>query len=326
MGNHPMADIPKTLRLGWVGFHQEGEQAFKGLIESGHVIRCAVTLEPAALRQRSGWISYAALCKEIGIPLREVSNINEASVLEWLRGFELDILLVIGWSQILKPALLSIPRLATIGAHASLLPELRGSAPINWAIIRGMQHTGNSLILLTDKVDEGRILDQEPFPITPFDTCASLYQKVAETNRIMLLRTLPKLTMGQAMPGFDQPSTSVPNLPRRRPGDGRIRWGLTGAEIYDLIRAVTEPYPGAFTFLSGKKLTVWKAAMIPSVENTKAGTIIGRVVATEPAACGQLVACGDGYGILMIDVEFTGGLRLTGHELAKQNWTGITLE
>src|SRR5437667_9768196 len=103
-----------------------------------------------------------------------------------------------------------------IGAHASLLPGNRGSAPINWALIRGEHTSGNSLIWLAESVDGGDLIDQTEFPITPYDTCASLYDRFAASNRDMILRVLPRLLPGER-PGSPHPPPRGPLLPRRLP-------------------------------------------------------------------------------------------------------------
>jgi methionyl-tRNA formyltransferase len=93
---------------------------------------------------------------------------------------------VIGWTQILRPETLKLATIGMIGAHASLLPHNRGRAPINWALIRGEKQTGNSLIWLAEDVDSGDIIDQTVIPISPYDTCASLYTRVGESNKEMI--------------------------------------------------------------------------------------------------------------------------------------------
>src|SRR5439155_295878 len=120
----------------------------------------AITLHSELAAQRSGAVDYAPVCTRYGIPLARVGSINEPDGLAALRTLDADVVFVIGWSQILRPAALRLARTGMIGAHASLLPQLRGSAPINWALIRGERQTGNSLIWLAEDVDQGAIIDQ----------------------------------------------------------------------------------------------------------------------------------------------------------------------
>jgi methionyl-tRNA formyltransferase len=234
----------------------------------------------------------------------------------------LDLLLVIGWSQILSSAALTTARIGAIGAHASLLPDNRGSAPINWAIIRDEKTTGNSLIWLSDNVDEGRIIDQVEFPISAYDTCETLYQKVAESNRAMIQRVLPRLLAGER-PGQPQPPSDEPLLPRRRPTDGLLDWHQSAVNVYNFIRALTRPYPGAFSFLDGRRWTIQSAALLPAVsqEDQVAGTVISSVVSPVAEACGQLVACGSGC-VIVLEIEADDGTVLKGTDLSDCDWTG----
>jgi len=237
---------------------------------------------------------------------------------------------VIGWSQIVRPAALRLARIGMIGAHASYLPRYRGSAPVNWALIKGETETGNSLIWLAEGVDRGAVIDQVAFRITPYDTVASLYDRVATSNRDMLLRLLPRLLAGER-PGRPQPASEHADLPRRRPADGVIDWARPSREVYDFIRALTRPYPGAFSWLDGTRWTAWQAALLLSGNGTTApvepGTVLGPLVSPVPEACGQMVACGEeedgGKGVVvLLELEQADGTILRGRDLSDQLWTG----
>src|SRR5207247_8564300 len=124
------------------------------------------------------------------------------------------------------------------GAHASLLPHNRGSAPINWALIQGERATGNSLIWLAEGVDAGDLIDQTEFPITPYDTCATLYERVAVSNRDMIMRALPRLLRGER-PRPPQPRSSGPALPRRRPAGRPLACGQGADAVCNILRDLT---------------------------------------------------------------------------------------
>src|SRR5437773_323580 len=208
--------------------------------------------------------------------------------------------------------------------RAHVLPQLRGSAPINWALIRGERQTGNSLIWLAQDVDRGAIIDQTAFCITPYDTCASLYERVAASNRDMLLRLVPRLLAGEH-PGRVQPAGDEPVLPRRRPADGRIDWRQPSRAVYDFIRALTRPYPGAFSWLEGERWTIWHAAHLPAENGpglrATPGAVLGPVVSPVEATCGQMVACGAG-AVVLLELQADDGTVLRGRELSDQPWTG----
>ncbi|MFM7058292.1 MAG: methionyl-tRNA formyltransferase [Planctomycetota bacterium] len=325
----------QTLRIAWVGFHQEGVPALRWLRSSGIRLEAILTLAESALAKRSAGVSYDDITAGWDVPVFRISSINDPDVVVLLKSLSLDLIFVIGWSQILHREALAAARLGVIGAHASMLPHNRGSAPINWALIRNEKTTGNSLIWLTEDVDDGRLIDQVAFPITPFDTCATLYMRVAESNRIMLERVLAELFAGR-VPGVSQAPTSEPLLARRRPADGLIQWAGTSESVYHCVRALTRPYPGAFSFLDGVCWTVQTCALLPGgVSAAAAGRRIGEVVGASLSpwddACGLVVQCGEGQ-LLLLELENAEGRVLRGRELALRGlteaaddcWTGRT--
>lgn len=311
------------MRFAWVGFHAEGLPALEALLAAGAPIAAVLTLKPELAARRSGGVDYAHVCARYRVPLHYVAGINEPEAYEILKAVAPDVLFVIGWHQIVRQPVMGLPRLGLIGAHASPLPHNRGSAPINWAILRGEQETGNTLMWLAEGVDEGDIIDQRTFPITPYDTCATLYRHVATTNRAMLLALLPRLLRGER-PGRPQPRGSEPVLRRRRPADGAITWDSSARQVYDFIRALTHPYPGAFSTLESRQWWIWQAALLPDTGHLTAapGEVVGPVVSPVEAACGQLVACGNGGGVILLDVDDGAGTRLSGRALSDQDWTG----
>lgn len=311
-----------SLRFGWIGCHAEGLPALEALLEHGAPIKGVITLAPAQAATRSAAVPYEPVCVRHGLRLLRVSDINDPDGLDALRALDADVVFVIGWSQILRPPALRFARIGMIGAHASLLPHNRGSAPVNWALIRGERETGNTLLWLDPEVDRGAVIDQTPIPITPYDSCATVYQRVAASNRDMLLRLLPPLLAGER-PGRPQPPTAEEVLPRRRPGDGRIEWGRPAGAVYDFVRALTRPYPGAFGWLDGRRWTVWKAALLPlpQVGGAQPGAVLGPVISPVEDACGVAVACGGGV-LTLLELESEDGARLRGRHLAQQPWTG----
>lgn len=309
------------MKFAWVGFHTEGFAALQALLVAHAPIAAVLTLKPDLAAKRSGGIDYGPLCAEYGVPLHYIAGINESDAVRVLQDVAPDVLFVIGWHQIVRPPVMRLARRGLIGAHASFLPHNRGSAPINWAIMRGEREAGNTLMWLAEGIDEGDILAQRAFPISPYDTCATLYARVAATNREMLLEVLPQLLAGER-PGRPQERGTEPVLPRRRPADGRITWDCPAAQVYDFIRALTRPYPGAFSALDGKQWWIWEAALQPDRGPLgDPGEVLGPVLSPAQSACGQLVACGSG-AVILLDVEDDAGTRLRGQALSEQQWAG----
>ena len=314
------------MKFGWVGFHMEGIPALEAVLASGAPVAAVLTLKPEVAASRSGAADYGPLCRRFGVPLHFVTSVNDPESRALLQG--LDVVFVIGWSQILSPETLATARLGMIGAHASLLPKNRGSAPINWALIRGEHVTGNSLIWLAEGVDAGDIIDQTEFQISAYDTCGTLYERVATSNRDMILRALPQLLRGERV-GTPQPRSSgggggAAVLPRRRPADGLIAWDQEACAVYNFVRALTRPYPGAFGWLDGRRWTVWRSALLPSsagAATVAPGEVLGPVVSPVEQACGQVVACAGGT-LTLLEVEADDGTVYSGRRLSELPWTG----
>ena len=181
------------MRIGWVSFHAEAIPALQAVTAAGHDVVGCVTLTPEAAAKRSGVHDPAPLCAARGIPVHRTKHVNDPETVAFLRGLHLDLLVVLGWSQLLSEEVLKLPRVGTVGAHASLLPRGRGRAPVNWALLRGWDKTGNTLMWLAPGVDEGDVIAQREIPLTPFDTCGTVYERVAATNAEMLTWLLDEL-------------------------------------------------------------------------------------------------------------------------------------
>ena len=312
-----------SLRCAWVGFHAEGLPALHALLGAGAPIRAVLTLTPELRAKRSGAVDFAPLCAEYAVPLHLITGINEPEAFEILQQIAPDVIFVIGWHQIVRPPVMRLARIGLVGAHASYLPHNRGSAPVNWTIMRGERESGNTLMWLSEGVDEGDIIAQRRFPITPYDTCATLYARVAQTNREMLLELLPRLLAGQR-PGRPQERGTESVLPRRRPADGEIAWDAPAHAVYDFVRALTRPYPGAFSTIDGTRWCVWDAALPPDlgpIPGAQPGEVLGPVISPSPSACGQLVACGSG-AVILLELEDEAGTVVHGQRLSEQAWRG----
>jgi methionyl-tRNA formyltransferase len=310
------------IKIVWVGFHMEGVPAYKALAINHHII-ATLSLTTDSAKRRSGVANYKVLSKINKINYFEISNINDSHTLELLSNLNPDIIIVFGWSQILSQEVLNIPRIGVIGAHASLLPLHRGSAPINWAIINGLDKTGNTLIWLNDGVDTGIIIDQTEFEITPYDSCKTLYSKVAKSNRVMLLRNMERIILHGKV-GKQQTDLQESLLPRRKPSDGLISFNQTASVVYNFIRAIAKPYPGAFFLHEGKKYVVWNASFVESmIHNSKPGVILEHIYSYSKSHCGLMVSTKVG-AIIIYSVEMN-DKKLAGKNLHKEFPVGTNI-
>jgi methionyl-tRNA formyltransferase len=274
--------MKQRLRIVFVGCVEEGKECLKEILELGGNVVAIFTFTDEIARKTSGAVSFEDISQNYNIPLYKVKNTNTPEAVKLLRELNPDVIFVIGWTRLVSNEVLDIPRFGCIGMHASLLPKYRGRAPVNWALIHNETQSGNTTILLDAGVDTGKILAQQEFPISLSDTCQTVYHKVAEAGRSMLGELLPKLENGILEP-LQQNDHEASVMPKRRPEDGIIDWNKSALELFNWIRALTHPYPGAFTSFSNKKLFIWEARIahypfmeskISDWETKKPGTVI----------------------------------------------------
>jgi methionyl-tRNA formyltransferase len=294
-------------RIVFVGAHMESYAPFRRLIERGDNIVGLVTLNAESMQKMSGATDLTELATEARIPLLRIANINRPEAIRWIQELQPDLLLVVGWTQLVKSELLRVPKLACLGFHASLLPKYRGRAPVNWAIINGETMTGNSMITLEPEADTGDIVAQRAIPIADEDDCNTIYQKVGQTEVEMLEEVLPLIQRG-ILPRTRQDDSLATVMPKRRPEDGLINWNRSTREVYNWVRALTEPYPGAFSFVNGERVWIWKAEL-------EAGPMVQRGSQPGEVAIGSggwpQVATGDGW-IRLVSVQREGGPKVSG--------------
>lgn len=261
-------------RVIFVGAVHEAVPALGALLDRGAAIAEVVTLPADRSAGTSGFVDLEPLARAHGITVRQCANVNSAESVRHVRQLEPDLMVVTGWTRLLSAELLDVPSRGVIGFHASLLPRYRGRAPVNWAILRGEAVSGNSMMYLDPGTDTGDIVDQQTVQITPDDTCATVYARVGDAGAEMLGRHLPALLDGTA-PRRAQGPADGPPLPKRTPDMGITDWNRPARAVHDWIRALTSPYPGAFTFIAGRKLMLWASAVDGACAGRKAGEVLG---------------------------------------------------
>ena len=204
--------------------------------------------------------SVKEIAEKNGIPVRTPKKL-EADEVEYFNSLAPELVLSFYYRALIPKAVLDAPSLGAYNLHGALLPKYRGRACVNWAVINGERETGATLHVMTERPDRGDIVDRQAVPIEFTDTAYDVFMKVAEAARQIVARRLPELEAGSA-PRRPQDESAATCFGRRRPEDGKIDWSKSAEEIYNLIRAVTHPFPGAFTELAGKKYYIWKARPI----------------------------------------------------------------
>ena len=274
----------------WVVFayHTFGARALAALLDRGETVAALVTHEDAPAE--GDWFESAAeVARAHGVPVLTPRSPNEPPVVARLAALEADVFLSVWYRRLLGPALLALPRVAALNLHGSLLPAYRGRAPLNWVIVNGETRTGVTLHHMTVEADAGDIVAQVPLDIEPDDTAMSLYDRMVKVGVDLLLHTYPAVLAGTA-PRHPQEPARATVVGRRRPEDGRVAWTWPAARIANTIRAVTRPFPGAFTGDGARRLHLWEGHPVPAGETARPGTIVAI-----GADGGIVVATGEGH-------------------------------
>lgn len=237
-----------------------------------------------------------------GIPVFQPEKLRDEASLQAILNLNPDLVITAAYGQILPKKLLDAPTYGCINVHASLLPELRGGAPIHYAIIQGKEKTGITIMYMAEKLDAGDILAQTVVPIAERDTVGTLHDKLSEAGADLLSDTLPKLLNGEITPikQDDREATFAPNIKHEQE---KIDWHKTGEEIYNHIRGLN-PWPVAYTTLDGKPIKIWWGEKQPHPNIEQPGTI----VAVEKD--GFIVATGNSTAIKITELQPAGKKRM----------------
>jgi methionyl-tRNA formyltransferase len=230
------------------------------LLKIKHKVTCVVT-QPDRQKGRGLHLEGTAVktaAEELGIKLYQAEQINTAFSIDFLKDLKADLFVVIAYGQILSQEVLDIPRIFSLNIHASLLPKYRGAAPINWAIIKGEQNTGISVIKMVKEMDAGPLILQKTIQITEVDTAITLEDKLSSLAAESLLEILDCIEANNYTL-TQQEENKVSFAPKLKKGDGRINWNKPVQDIYNLIRGCIS-WPGAFTYYKGKLLKIFAAS------------------------------------------------------------------
>jgi methionyl-tRNA formyltransferase len=293
----------------FVSFDEIGWRCLEEILRLGGDVAGIFTLDDERRLRMSGNRPFDDLAAAYNVPLFKVRNINDEETLRLVGKCSPDISFVIGWSQLVGKEFISSAAYTCVGMHPTLLPRHRGRAPLTWAVIMGLEKTGVTMFHIDVEADNGDIIGQAEIPIEFEDDAMSLYKKALDAHVALVRECFPLLQRGEA-PRIRQDASKASYWQKRTPADGIIDWNTRARNLYDWIRALSEPYPGAFTFHGDGKLMVWKAAIVEGAPEGAPGAIIGS------DGEGLLVAAGDGT-LRLTSVQFDGGPRLSGAEIIK---------
>ena len=299
-----------------LAYHNMGCAGLEALLENGFEIVAVFTHRDNS--SENIWFdSVAEFAAARDIPVYAPDDINHPLWVETIRKLAPDILFSFYYRDLIKAPILEIPPLGCLNLHGSLLPKYRGRVPVNWAILNGETETGVTLHYMTPKPDDGDIVAQRAIAISEDDTAKTLFDKCVAAAGVLLSETLPQILDGTA-PRTPQDASQATYFGGRKPADGEIHWSQSAARVRNLVRAVTRPYPGAWTQRGDRKMLVWKASVVSQNNNELPGTILS----VDPL----VVACGT--NALQIEAGQTeSGVYQSGAQLAREAGlvAGLTL-
>jgi methionyl-tRNA formyltransferase len=286
------------------GYSDIGTRCTKWLLDQGEPVRLIYS-HPDRPGEERWWESLAELGRARGIPVVLLDDLSSSGEVDRLKVLAPDFLFSFYFRTMIPDAVLAVPSQGALNMHGSLLPQFRGRSPVNWAILKGASRTGASLHYMVHKADAGDLVDQEAVPIGPDDDILAVSRRVGDAALVVLGRAWPKLKAGVA-PRLPLDLTKGSYFGARRPEDGQIDWTKSAREVHDLVRAVTRPWPGAFTDLFGPKVTVWKTRLSGFGGHD---TFPGKI---EPTERSVIVYCGDDRPVEIVSVQPYGATEMDG--------------
>jgi methionyl-tRNA formyltransferase len=287
-------------RILFFGYSEVGFECLSLLLERGDNVIALITHEDSP--HENIWFKTPAVAaRQKNIPIFTPEKVNTPEWIERIARLRPDLILSVYYRNMISSKILALPRLGAFNMHGSLLPKYRGRAPINWAVLHGERRIGMTLHRMVKSADAGAIVDQEGVEIAPRDTAEQAFRKVLPCARRVLVRQIDALLAGTARE-TPQDDAQATYFGGRKPEDGRINWAKTSIQIFNLIRAVTDPYPGAFTDVGPARLMVWWAEPDSPAARGRRGTP-GVVQSVKPL----VVATGDG-AIELTKIEWRDGV------------------
>jgi methionyl-tRNA formyltransferase len=274
------------------------------LIKDGYDI-CAVVTQPDRPVGRKRVLTPPHVKQEAEkhqLPVIQPEKMNEIAIQEIL-ALKPDLIVTAAFGQLLPKQILTVPTYGCINVHASLLPELRGGAPIHYAILQGKKQTGITIMYMVEKLDAGDMIRQLEVPIDERDDVGTLHDKLSAAGARLLSETLPAILAGDItpLPQNEEQATFAFNIKRE---DEKIDWSQPGEAIYNHIRGL-RPWPVAYTSFQGKVMKIWDGEKQPTSEKQAAGTII------EIVEDGFIVKTGNDIGIKVTELQPAGKKKMT---------------
>lgn len=286
------------------GYHNMGCLGLELLKDTGFDIQ-AVFTHPDDPDENIWFDSVAEWASDWNIPAYAPADVNDPVWLDLIADLKPDVIFSFYYRNLLGKEILDVAKVGAFNLHGSLLPSYRGRCPVNWVLIHGEEQTGVTLHVMTARPDQGPIVDQLSVAIDEHDDARTLFAKLENASRALLRRSLP-LILSRSFKLEDQDHSRASYFGGRGPEDGKIDWRMPAASIRNLVRAVTEPYPGAFTFCHRHRITVWRSRVVALDHQAEPGTVLS----TKP----WTIACGSDALVIQL-AQLDNDIKLAGSEL-----------
>ena len=267
--------ITKELKILFLGTPEFAATSLRRLVEGGYNVVGVVTApdRPAGRGQKLHESEVKKYAASVGLPVLQPEKLRAPEFLDELRALEPDLGIVIAF-RMLPEVVWALPRLGTFNLHASLLPQYRGAAPINWAIINGETTTGLTTFMLNAEIDKGDIIGRVKMPILPEDNAGSLHDRLMEAGAELVTLTIDRIAEGNVIPlsQMDIPEEGLQPAPKIFKEDCHVDWSRSGPEIVNFIRGLS-PYPGAWTEFEETTLKLFDGRFTPAEHGSSQGTV-----------------------------------------------------
>lgn len=263
--------MEKKLRIIFLGTPEFAVASLKNLVEVNCNILAVITApdKPKGRGKKLGTSAVKDYALEVGLPVLQPTNLKSPVFLEQLKLYNAELQIVVAF-RMLPELVWNMPRFGTFNLHASLLPQYRGAAPINWAIINGEKETGVTTFFLKHQIDTGQIIFQEKEEIRQDDDVGSLYERLMERGSKLVVKTMKSITEQNHPQSEQNTPKELKNAPKIFRSDCEINWNQPAERVNDFIRGLS-PHPTAFTLLNGQHVKIFKVAIGTESSKIKTG-------------------------------------------------------